>query len=146
MLVQGLAAKPEHNGKEGRILSWDSEKERFGVHLDSGEKLSLRLANVQEKEAVSKAEQKAKEKSMFAQAVPIFQLPLLRSPCSPSVPTAKCSIPWLSSWQMISKPGALSAKELPRWTGGSPRRRADKGVATPSLPLGKVRPLPEPCP
>lgn len=66
--VQDLAAKPEYNGKVGRAISWDSGKERVGVLLDSGEKLSLRVANLALVEAaVSKAEQKAKERSVFKQ-------------------------------------------------------------------------------
>ena len=44
--VLGLSAKPEHNGKVGRAVSYDHKKERVVVDLDTGGRLLLRLANL----------------------------------------------------------------------------------------------------
>jgi cyclophilin family peptidyl-prolyl cis-trans isomerase len=86
VIVTGLVAKPEHNGKQGRAVSWDTSKSRLGVHLDSGERLSLRTNNVRvvEQPAESlaiKAAQKEKERNLFK--------------------------------QMFSRPGTLSAADVP---------------------------------
>ena len=35
--VDGLVAKPQYNGLHGTVVSWDADKERAGVKLDSGE-------------------------------------------------------------------------------------------------------------
>lgn len=37
VMVTGLAARPELNGQLGTVVSWDSEKGRAGVKLDSGD-------------------------------------------------------------------------------------------------------------
>lgn len=45
VIVRDLAKAPEHNGKIGKIASWDSEKGRYQVELD-GETLSLKPTNL----------------------------------------------------------------------------------------------------
>lgn len=46
--VHGLAARPEYNGQEGIVLSWDDAKGRVGIKLKkSGSSISLKPANVQ---------------------------------------------------------------------------------------------------
>ena len=46
--VHGLAARPEYNGQEGVVLSWDDAKGRVGIKLKkSGSNISLKPANVQ---------------------------------------------------------------------------------------------------
>ena len=63
--VNGLNARPEFNGTTGTTVSWDSAKGRVGIKLDdSGEKLSLKPANLEVLETA--AEVKAKQKQMFA--------------------------------------------------------------------------------
>jgi hypothetical protein len=42
VLVQRLVAKPEHNGKLARVLSFDALTGRYGVALDDGKELSLK--------------------------------------------------------------------------------------------------------
>ncbi len=42
MLVQRLVAKPEHNGKRARVLSFDARTGRHAVVLDAGKELSLK--------------------------------------------------------------------------------------------------------
>jgi hypothetical protein len=42
VLVQRLVAKPEHNGKRARVLSFDARTGRYGVALDDGKELSLK--------------------------------------------------------------------------------------------------------
>ncbi len=42
VLVQRLVAKPEHNGKRARVLSFDVPKGRYVVALDDGKELSLK--------------------------------------------------------------------------------------------------------
>jgi hypothetical protein len=42
MLVQRLVAKPEHNGKRARVLSFDARTGRYAVALDDGKELSLK--------------------------------------------------------------------------------------------------------
>jgi tetratricopeptide (TPR) repeat protein len=41
VLVQRLVAKPEHNGKRARVLSFDACTGRYAVALDDGKELSL---------------------------------------------------------------------------------------------------------
>lgn len=62
--VHGLSAKPEHNGKLGRAVSYDHNRERVGVHLDSGDRLLLRVANLRLTQDELPAH---KEKAVFAQ-------------------------------------------------------------------------------
>merc|ERR1712018_1075368 len=45
VVVHGLSKSPEHNGKPGKILSFDSDKGRYEVDLD-GNTLSLRPSNL----------------------------------------------------------------------------------------------------
>jgi hypothetical protein len=42
VLVQRLVAKPEHNGKSARVLSFDACRGRYCVALDDGKGLSLK--------------------------------------------------------------------------------------------------------
>ena len=42
VLVQRLVAKPEHNGKRARVLSFDAITGRYAVALDDGKELSLK--------------------------------------------------------------------------------------------------------
>jgi hypothetical protein len=42
VLVQRLIAKPEHNGKRARVLSFDARTGRYAVALDDGKELSLK--------------------------------------------------------------------------------------------------------
>ena len=42
VLVQRLIAKPEHNGKRARVLSFDARTGRYAVTLDDGKELSLK--------------------------------------------------------------------------------------------------------
>jgi hypothetical protein len=43
VLVQRLVAKPEHNGKRARVLSFDTRTGRYGVVLDDGKELLLKV-------------------------------------------------------------------------------------------------------
>ena len=40
--MQRLIAKPEHNGKQARVVSFDVRTGRYVVAMDDGEKLSLK--------------------------------------------------------------------------------------------------------
>ena len=40
--MQRLVAKPEHNGKRARVLSFDARTGRYAVSLDDGKELSLK--------------------------------------------------------------------------------------------------------
>ena len=42
VLVQRLVAKPEHNGKRARVLSFDARTGRYAVSLDDGKELFLK--------------------------------------------------------------------------------------------------------
>ena len=42
VLVQRLVAKPEHNGKRARVLSFDTRTGRYAIALDDGKELSLK--------------------------------------------------------------------------------------------------------
>jgi hypothetical protein len=42
VFVQRLVAKPEHNGKRARVLSFDAHTGRYAVALDDGKELSLK--------------------------------------------------------------------------------------------------------
>ena len=42
VLVQRLVAKPEHNGKRARVVSFDARSGRYCVGLDDGRELSLK--------------------------------------------------------------------------------------------------------
>jgi hypothetical protein len=42
VLVERLVAKPEHNGKRGRVLSFDARTGRYAVSLEDGKELSLK--------------------------------------------------------------------------------------------------------
>ena len=42
VLVQRLVAKPAHNGKRARVLSFDARTGRYAVALDGGKELSLK--------------------------------------------------------------------------------------------------------
>ena len=42
VVVQRLVAKPEHNGKRARVLSFDARTGRYAVSLDDGKELSLK--------------------------------------------------------------------------------------------------------
>jgi hypothetical protein len=42
VLVQRLVAKPEHNGKRARVVSFDALTGRYAVALDDGKELSLK--------------------------------------------------------------------------------------------------------
>ena len=42
VLVQRLVAKPEHNGKRARVVSFDARTGRYAVSLDDGKELSLK--------------------------------------------------------------------------------------------------------
>ncbi len=42
VLVQRLIAKPEHNGKRARVVSFDVRTGRYAVALDDGKELSLK--------------------------------------------------------------------------------------------------------
>ena len=46
VVVDGLVARPEFNGRTGRAASFDEEKRRWGVHLVRGERLSVKAANL----------------------------------------------------------------------------------------------------
>jgi hypothetical protein len=47
VLVQRLVAKPEHNGKHARVLSFDARTGRYAVALDDGKELSLKAECVE---------------------------------------------------------------------------------------------------
>ena len=40
--MQRLIAKPEHNGKRARVLSFDARAGRYAAALDDGKELSLK--------------------------------------------------------------------------------------------------------
>ena len=42
VLVQRLVAKPEHNGKRARVVSFDARTGRYVVALEDGKELSLK--------------------------------------------------------------------------------------------------------
>ncbi len=42
LLVQRLVAKPEHNGKRARVLSFDKRGGQYTIALDEGKELSLK--------------------------------------------------------------------------------------------------------
>ena len=42
VVVQRLVAKPEHNGKRARVVSFDARTGRYAVALDDGKELSLK--------------------------------------------------------------------------------------------------------
>ena len=42
VVVQRLVAKPEHNGKRARVVSFDVRTGRYGLALDDGKELSLK--------------------------------------------------------------------------------------------------------
>jgi hypothetical protein len=42
VLVHRLVAKPEHNGKRARVVSFDAHTGRYTVALDDGKELSLK--------------------------------------------------------------------------------------------------------
>ena len=42
VVVQRLVAKPEHNGKSARVVSFDARTGRYAVALDDGKELSLK--------------------------------------------------------------------------------------------------------
>jgi hypothetical protein len=42
VLVQRLVAKPEHNGKRARVVSFDTRTGRYAVSLEDGKELSLK--------------------------------------------------------------------------------------------------------
>eukprot|EP00966_Prymnesium_polylepis_P187160 4338439-Prymnesium_polylepis.1 len=70
--VRGLAGRPEFNGQSGTVLSWDGDKGRAGVKLDSGEKLSLKPANIDLVDggvppAPDAGQKQSKEKNMFGE-------------------------------------------------------------------------------
>mmetsp|Transcript_46010 Transcript_46010/g.114155 ORF Transcript_46010/g.114155 Transcript_46010/m.114155 type:complete len:304 (-) Transcript_46010:171-1082(-) len=46
LAVTGLSGRPELNGRAGVSISWDEEKGRVGVKLDTGERLLLKPDNV----------------------------------------------------------------------------------------------------
>jgi hypothetical protein len=46
VLVQRLVAKPEHNGKRARVVSFDARTGRYAVSLDDGKELSLKAESV----------------------------------------------------------------------------------------------------
>jgi tetratricopeptide (TPR) repeat protein len=48
VLVQRLVAKPEHNGKRARVLSFDACIGRYAIALDDGKELSVRVECVAE--------------------------------------------------------------------------------------------------
>jgi len=45
MTVIGLRGAPEHNGKHGKVMSFDEESGRYEILLASGESLRIRLPN-----------------------------------------------------------------------------------------------------
>ena len=47
MTVIGLRGAPEHNGKRGKVTSFDEESGRYEILLVSGESLRIRPPNVQ---------------------------------------------------------------------------------------------------
>ena len=50
VIIQGLQAKPEHNGAAAHVLSFDNAKGRYVVQLEgSGTTLSLKPANLMRK-------------------------------------------------------------------------------------------------
>ena len=47
MSIHGLTASPEHNGMQGKLETFDSDKGRWGVRLKSnGKLLGLKPANL----------------------------------------------------------------------------------------------------
>ena len=112
--VHGLAARPEFNGQSGTAISWDGEKGRVGIKLDSGDKLSLKPANLERLESDAAAPPAtsnrkayvAKEKSMFS--------------------------------NMFSKPGALSEKEVDIVWKGERLPRVFFDIEVDGRPMGRV--------
>lgn len=51
MTVIGLRGAPEHNGKRGKVLSFDEESGRYEILLATGESLRIRPPNVQHESA-----------------------------------------------------------------------------------------------
>lgn len=45
-MVVGLEAKPELNGRQGAIKSFDESKGRYGVALEGGDAMLLKRANL----------------------------------------------------------------------------------------------------
>jgi hypothetical protein len=43
--IDGLKAKPELNGRHGKVLGYDSASERYSIEID-GDKVSLKKANL----------------------------------------------------------------------------------------------------
>lgn len=46
VVVRSLAKAPEHNGKSGKVVGWDTTKARYEVELEGNGTLSLRPGNV----------------------------------------------------------------------------------------------------
>ena len=47
MAIRGLIAKPEHNGRTGRVLRHVKKSGRYGVRLPEGDLLAIKRANLE---------------------------------------------------------------------------------------------------
>jgi hypothetical protein len=73
VLVQRLVAKPEHNGKRARVLSFDARTGRYAVALDDGKKLSLKVECVVRADANQMPELDVEAFSSPLEVVILFQ-------------------------------------------------------------------------
>ena len=57
--LHALQAKPEHNGKAGKLVAWDAGSGRWTVALDGGGSLRVKAANLAPAAVSQAAEGKA---------------------------------------------------------------------------------------
>mmetsp|Transcript_6618 Transcript_6618/g.15841 ORF Transcript_6618/g.15841 Transcript_6618/m.15841 type:complete len:316 (-) Transcript_6618:206-1153(-) len=120
--IQGLVAKPEHNGSLGKVQSYDGSKGRYAIRLENGVGLSIKRSNfevVKRKEAPQKDTQALPEEAAVRPSS--APSPAAQSP----LPTQSDAFKRLLRWgQSNVAPQSRQAASL-AYSSGSPGTRVD---------------------
>mmetsp|Transcript_4670 Transcript_4670/g.10329 ORF Transcript_4670/g.10329 Transcript_4670/m.10329 type:complete len:321 (+) Transcript_4670:34-996(+) len=125
--IQGLVAKPEHNGNTGKVQSYDGSKGRYAIRLENGVGLSIKRSNfevVKRKEAPQRDVQiLSGEDTSF---VPVTRTASAPSPAAQSpLPTQSVAFKRMLRWgQSNVVPQSRQAASL-AYSSGSPGTRVD---------------------
>lgn len=101
VVIHGLASKPEHNGKTGKVRNWTSAKGRYEVSLNCGGVISLRpqnltqLCHVTVTQLVEKPELNGKRGEIvdFLEASGHYVLLMNEPPCVVELLPSNCIFP-----------------------------------------------------
>ena len=138
VVLQGLVAKPELNGKQGTLLHFNSKRQRWGVKIDGeAEGMMLKPSNLRAVDNLSPA---PKQPDGLSAA---YEAPPAAPAAAPAAPSA--AAPAATEPTTAPLPAAESPEPAPKAKQQSPTSITLTPDAGTKVPSGQVLPPPRPC-